>query len=75
MTVLELEMDFDMLGAELGGVGRYNWGVVQGRRHYHDSKVVADYLLKGESERNGKRPKLVLVVQKMMAIGDRSSID
>lgn len=64
-----------MLGAESGGEGRYNWEVVQGRRHCRDSRVVADYLLMGGSERNGKRPKLVSVVQMRMAIEDRSSID
>lgn len=73
--VLDLEWDFDMLGAESGDEGRYNWEVVQGRRHYRDSRVVADYLLKEDSGRNRRRPKLVLAVQMMMAIEDRSSID
>lgn len=26
MMVLDLELDFDMLGVEWGGEGRYNWG-------------------------------------------------
>lgn len=44
--VRDLELGFDMPGAESGGEGRYNWEVVQGRRHCHDSMVVADCLLK-----------------------------
>lgn len=73
--VLDLERNFDTLGAESGDEDRYNWEVVQGRCHYRDSKVVADYLLKVDSGRNGRRPNLVLAVQTMMAIEDQSSID
>lgn len=73
--VLCLVSDFDMLGAGWGGEGRYNWEAVHDCHRYPDLRVVAGYSLKGDSERNGTRPQLVLVVPMMMVTGDRSSID